>query len=133
MAELNQTFEIDYSGITQEATGLQPDDWDPPMHKFFGKKMPNGKMEKEPVYVHQEYPRMMYLLKGEKIIARVIKSDEELNNMLPDGWVKTLAEIGYIGAPSHDEHLALIGSDAAKAEVVQAVAAKRGRPRKVVA
>ena len=127
-----QPLEIDYSAISQEASGVvDVDSWDPPIHKFFGKRLPNGKMEKEPVYSHQEYPRLMYSLSGNKIIARVANSDAEVR-ALGEGWEKTPGVFGYISAPSHDEHLALIGSDAAKPEIVEAVRIKRKYERKAV-
>ena len=130
-------FEIDYGAIyqdSQEANGvLDSDAWDPPIHKFFGKRMPNGKMEKEPVYVHQEYPRLMYSQVGaNKLVARIVKSDAEVA-ALGEGWEKTPAAFGYINAPSREEHLALTGSDAAKPEVEDAVRAKRSYTRRVVA
>lgn len=116
---------IDYSEIKQPETHTAQEEWEPPTHKFFGKKLPNGKMEKEPTYYHQEYPRMMYAQNGEDIKARVVNSDEELKE-LGSGWAKTPAEFGYLGAPSFDQHLALKNKEADVAE-----APKRGRPAKV--
>ena len=117
-----QPLEIDYSGISQEATGSQDaDSWEPPIHKFFGRRQPNGKMEKEPVYVHQEYPRLMYSLAAPgKIVARIVQSAADVAD-LGEGWEKTPAAFGYISAPSHEEHLALQGAPAARPEVAAAI------------
>ena len=127
-----QPLEIDYSGISQEATGAQdPDSWEPPIHKFFGRRQASGKMEKEPVYVHQEYPRLMYSLAAPgKIIARIAHSAADVAG-LGEGWEKTPAAFGYISAPSHDEHLALQGSLTARPDVAAAV--KRGLVRRDIA
>lgn len=105
-----QNPEIDYSAVHPVEIPA-PEDWDPPRHVFFGKKLPNGKSEKEPVYVHQEYPRIMYARPDadKAIITKVVNSDAELQ-MLGDGWVKNPIALGYIGAPSQEEHLRLQGS-----------------------
>lgn len=125
--------EIDYSQIPQTEVHRSEEEWEPPTHKFFGKSLPNGKKEKEPIYVHQEYPRMVYAKTGEKISARIVNSDLEFAK-LGDGWEKTPAAFGHIGAPSFEEHLAMkqakeeeaTGSMAGNEEVK-----RRGRPAKV--
>ena len=112
---------IDYSGVPQQAGVVLDEDWEPPIHKFFGKKLGNGKTEKEPVYVHQKYPSLKYAKQGEKIVAKLVNSDEELK-ALGDGWEDTPAAFGYIGAPSFDQlqemnkPKAAIGRPKAKAE-----------------
>lgn len=116
--------EIDYSEIKQPQVISASEEWEPPVHKYFGKKMANGKTEKEPIYIHQEYPRLMYAFVDGKIKARSVDSDAE-KNALGDGWEKTPAAFGYVGAPSFEEALALKD----KAESVDAP--KRGRPAKV--
>lgn len=121
--------EIDYSEIKQPQIVSANEEWEPPVHKYFGKKLPNGKTEKEPVYTHQEYPRLMYMQADGKIKARVVASEEE-KIALGTGWEKTPAAFGYIGAPSFEEALALKD----KAAVISADAIdapKRGRPAKV--
>lgn len=119
--------EIDYSEIKQPQVVSANEEWEPPVHKYFGKKLPNGKTEKEPVYTHQEYPRLMYTQVDGKIKARVVASEEE-KIALGAGWEKTPAAFGYIGAPSFEEALAM-KDKAATAESVDAP--KRGRPAKV--
>ena len=129
---ITQPLEIDYSGISQEAVGVpDSDSWEPPIHKFFGRRQANGKMEKEPIYVHQEYPRLMYSLAAPgKIVARIAHNAADLR-ALGEGWEKTPAAFGYISAPSHDEHLALQGSPTALPDVAAAI--KRGYVRREVA
>lgn len=95
-------LEIDYSAVPVPAHVPKDDDWEPPQHKFFGRKLENGKTEKEPIYVHQEYPRLVYSLQGEKIVARMIYSDTELEK-LGDGWEKNPSAFGYISAPSWEQ------------------------------
>lgn len=99
-------LEIDYSEIPRNDAAPLQEDWEPPIHKFFGKKDARGKMEKEPVYYHQEYPRLMYAKREDRIVAREVKSDEE-RAALGDGWETTPAVFGYIGAPSFEEALKL--------------------------
>ena len=98
-------MEIDYSQI-QQTTKSTDDGWEAPPHVYFGRKLENGKREKEPVYVHQEYPRMMYSQKDGKITAKVVKSEAELN-ALGKGWEKTPAAFGYVGAPSFEQAIEL--------------------------
>ena len=47
-------LEIDYSAVPSPTVENENQEWEPPVHKYFGKKLPNGKTEREPVYVHQE-------------------------------------------------------------------------------
>lgn len=113
---------IDYSAIQSPAARQDENEWEPPVHKFFGKRLPNGKTEKEPVYVHQEYPRMMYALKGGKIQAKVVNSDAE-KDALGEGWEKNPAAFGYIGAPSFEQIQQM-------REAPTEEAPRRGRPPK---
>jgi hypothetical protein len=136
-------LEIDYSEVPQSNAPTASEEWEPPVHKFFGKKLPNGKMEKEPVYVHQEYPRLMYALRNGKITAKIVHSDVELLS-LGAGWEKNPSAFGYIGAPSFEQSLELKARAAeqqkTKEEEAQDVvdmvvetlqtAPKRGRPAK---
>lgn len=137
-------FELDYSEVKPFNQSLPAqEEWEPPIHKFFGKKLPNGKTEKEPVYVHQEYPRLMYSLRDKKIVAKLVHSDAELME-LGEGWEKTFAAFGHVSAPSYEQHLEIEARKQAALqeqvntahEVVTAFAesvqtAKRGRPAKV--
>jgi len=118
-------LEIDYSDVApQVADAPEQDEWEPPQHKYFGRKLPGGKTEKEPVYVHQEYPRLMYSMADGKIKAKLVNSDRE-RDALGEGWEKNPIAFGYIGAPSYEEHVALQAAKAAEPEP-----AKRGRPAK---
>lgn len=100
-------MKIDYSEIAIPVGAPQGEDWEPPVHKFFGKKLPNGKTEKEPVYVHQIYPAMRYGMKDGRIVARIANNERENQALLAEGFTDTPATFGYIGAPSFDEHLAI--------------------------
>jgi hypothetical protein len=137
-------FELDYSEIKTPVQSIQAqEDWEPPVHKFFGKKLPGGKTEKEPVYVHQEYPRAMYRLQDKRIVVKVVHSDIERDS-LGEGWEKSFAAFGHISAPSFEQRLAMEAIKAAelkeKQEDAQDVvdsfvetlktAPKRGRPAK---
>lgn len=149
-------LEIDYSEIPQDAVPVIQEDWEPPIHKFFGKKDARGKMEKEPIYQHQEFPRLMYAKRDDRIVAREVKSEQDLIDLKqcnPDTvWEKNPAAFGYVGAPSFEEALKLRDERAAEAqenapptvnlsELLQLAAAnggavpqepaKRGRPAKV--
>lgn len=121
--------EIDYSEIKQPQIISSNEEWEPPVHKYFGKKLPNGKTEKEPVYTHQEYPRLMYAMTDGKIKAREVNSEAE-KLALGEGWEKTPAAFGYIGAPSFEETL-MLKDKAAAIEAGIVDAPKRGRPAKV--
>lgn len=99
----NQALEIDYSDMPSTAAVAEIDEWEPPVHKYFGPKNPKtGKKIPEPVYVHQEYPRTMYALKDGKITARLVKSDAEVE-ALGAGWEKSPAKFGFISAPSYEQ------------------------------
>ena len=113
-----QPLEIDYSGMPPTAPQRQEEEWEPPVHKYFGPKDKNGKMQKEPVYVHQEYPRTFYAKQGNRIVARLVKSDEELK-ALGKGWEKSPAAFGFIGAPSYEEQQRI---NAAQEQAAQAQA-----------
>lgn len=119
--------DIDYSEIVQPAKTTEDDGWEPPVHKYFGKKLANGKMEKEPVYVHQEYPKLLYSQKNGKIVARVVKSAGE-KTALGAGWEETPAAFGYIGAPSFEQHLQM--KETEPEEIVEEVKRGPGRPKK---
>jgi hypothetical protein len=94
-------LDIDYSNIKQNDVVLD-EEWEAPVHRFFGKKLPNGKTEKEPVYVHKDFPAMMYAKVDGKITAKLINSQAELS-ALGKEWSDTPATFGVVGAPSFDE------------------------------
>jgi len=88
--------------------------WKPPRHVYFGPRDPmTGDLGEEPVYVHQEYPRLVYKLDGEKIKAAMINSAGELS-ALGEGWVKNPGELGYIGAPTLEQSFKMAEEEAAR-------------------
>lgn len=100
-----EKLEIDYSQLPSSAPVRNEDEWEPPVHKYFGpKNTQTGKKIPEPVYVHQEYPRTFYAKQGSRIVARLVRSDEELKS-LGEGWEKNPSAFGFIGAPSFEEQL----------------------------
>lgn len=79
--------------------------WETPTRKYYGKKLPDGKLEKEKPYVHQDYPAGRYAQPGgvgTPIAHKLVHSKDE-DIALGPGWEKTPAAFGYIGAPSRDE------------------------------
>lgn len=115
-------LKIDYSRIPQTEV-ITKSSYRPPRHVFFGKRDPEtGMMEEEPKYVHQEYPRMVYKREAETIIADLCHNDSDMTQFLNTGWVKSLAEVGYLSAPSFEEHLKMkgIGQATASAGAAQA-------------
>lgn len=125
---------IDYSQIAPVADVPRSEEsWDAPRKVFFGKKNERGQMEKEPVYVHQEFPRMIYKWQEEKIIANIVHNQKEKDAALADGWEVSLAEMGVITAPSHEQILEMKAREAQKALESETTepAPRVGRPRKV--
>jgi hypothetical protein len=99
-----EPLELDYSQVPAAVPTKNEEEWEPPIHKYFGPKDPKtGRKLPEPVYVHQEYPRTVYGKQGNKIVARLVRSDEELK-ALGKGWEKNPSAFGFIGAPSLEEH-----------------------------
>lgn len=98
---MNKT--LDYSEVQPESAAVgESSEWETPRHVYFGKKLPNGKTEKEPTYFYQEYPRFMYAEVNGKIKARIVKTEEERKS-LGDDWRITPADFGFIGAPSFEQ------------------------------
>jgi hypothetical protein len=123
-------IEIDYSAIPSgDTSAVAEEGWEAPAHKYFGKKLPNGKMEKEPLYVHQEFPRMMYTQKNGKVSAKIVRNQEELDS-LGDGWAKNPIAFGLITAPSFEQ---LVQAGEPVLEEVEGIQepARRDRPAKV--
>lgn len=95
-----QELSIDYSSI-QEKPVETKSTWRPPRHVFFGKRDPEtGAMEDEGSYVYQEYPRMLYFKRDDRIEATIVHSDEERDEKLKAGWAKNPSEHGFLTAPS---------------------------------
>lgn len=93
---------IDFSELQSEAGVRNDADWEAPPHRFVGKKLPNGKSEKEPVYIHQSYPAVFYGLNGNRIVAKQVNSEQD-HRQLGDEWKDSPAAFGYIGAPSFEQ------------------------------
>lgn len=114
--------DIDYSTIPTPSVNNAEANWEPPIHKFFGKRLPNGRMEPEPQYRYEAFPSFRYKQVNGSIQARVVRSQAEAQ-ALGEGWTDTPAEFGYVGAPTFEE------ARAAKMEEVEE-APRRGRPPK---
>lgn len=100
-------IEIDYSRVpSQNAPPPADEGWEAPQHKYFGRRLPNGKMEKEPVYAHQEFPRVMYGMENGRLSAAVVNSEHE-SAALGAGWEKNPAAFGLITCPSHEQAVAM--------------------------
>jgi hypothetical protein len=99
------TIEIDYSEISQPASEVLQEDWEPPVHKYFGKKDSKGKMEKEPIYSYVEFPRILYGMREGKIFARVVNNTGEKEALMEKGFVLNPIEFGLITAPSFEQRL----------------------------
>lgn len=98
-----QELSIDYSNI-QEKPVEYKSTWKSPRHVFFGKRDPEtGQMEDEQTYVYQEYPRMLYFKREDRIEAAIVNTDEERDEKLAKGWVKNPAEHGFLTAPSFQQ------------------------------
>lgn len=123
---------IDYSSVQTPAIPASQADWEPPVHKYFGPKLPNGRMAPEPLYSYKPFPAFRYRKNGEQIEARLVTSEHELRSM-GDGWADSPAEFGFVGAPTFDEEREMKRkqAEAAMAEAVEMDAApRRGRPPK---
>ena len=105
--------ELDYSAIPTPSSNID-DGWEAPRHVFFGKKLPDGKLEKEPTYKFQAYPAVVYAQPGgagTRIVTKLLNSEAD-RALLGPGWENNPAKFGYIGAPSFEDHLRLTGSPA---------------------
>lgn len=92
---------IDLSALPEPVVENQIS-WDPPKHTYFGKRLPDGKMTKEPVYTHQEYPRVVYTQDGpNELRAHYVESDEQLEAI--EGWRANPGEFGVFTAPSQEQ------------------------------
>lgn len=121
-------MEIDYSEIPQTPSTAKKESWRAPRHVFFGKKDPEtGDMEVEPVYVHQELPRLIYKPHAteQKLVAKLVYTQPELDKLLDEGWGKNPGEFGVITSPSFEQIL-----EAKQKEEEAPEAARRGRPPK---
>lgn len=127
--------EIDYSGVTPPPPTTESD-WEPPPHVYYGKRLPNGKSEKEPVYTYQEYPRMLYGRIEGRIRAKVVTNAEEKKKYLDAGYGLGPADFGIETLPGPDLQnerriAAEVLAPEIETETVQIVKRKAGRPKKV--
>ena len=115
---------LDFSDLVAPPTGTAEADYEPPRHVFFGKKDPGtGKMAKEPVYVHQSFPKMLYKLEAGRIRVTLVDSDRAYKVHQKDGWADSPEEFGYIGAPSQEQILDAKEAAFAAAEAAQGATA----------
>lgn len=125
--------EIDYSSIVPATPNLIEDSWEAPKHVYFGKKLPNGKMEKEPVYVHQSLPAMMYGWFENRVRAAIANTRAELDDLIAAGYKDTPAAFGIITAPDAEEvarrKIAKEADPELATETVEIVKRKPGRPK----
>ena len=105
---------IDESAVPPPALAPSGDDWETPPRKYFGKKMPNGKLEPEKPYVFIPYPAARYSQPGGEgtPISKVLVQNEAEDKALGPGWSNTPATFGFIGAPSRDQILRMTKSPA---------------------
>lgn len=114
---------IDYSALQSTDVSQSQQEWEPPQHKFFGRRLPNGRMEPEPVYRYQPFPAFRYCKVGENIQARLVTSEAEARTLGAE-WKDSPAEFGFVGAPTHEQ------ARAAKLAEVEPESPRRGRPPK---
>jgi hypothetical protein len=75
-------------------------------HVYAGPKDPlTGEMIEEPVYVHVDYPRMLYHpdYDGWPASGKMFETAEGVAEALADGWVKTPVDKGIVTAPSREQ------------------------------
>lgn len=102
---------IDYSALPgPDMAG--PAEWETPPRKYFGPKLPNGKLAPEKPYIYQPYPSVRYAQPGgagTRIVTKMVHNKEE-DAALGSSWKHAAADFGFIGAPSVEQHLKLTGS-----------------------
>jgi hypothetical protein len=69
--------------------------------------------------VPQEYPRFVYAEKNNRVVAKIVHSDAELQS-LGAGWEKTPAAFGVITAPSFEQLQKMKKEEEAQAEDIDA-------------
>lgn len=96
---------IDFTDLPAPAPSNAEADYEPPRHVFFGRRDERGRMEKEPVYRHQSFPKMMYGAGPAGPRAMLIRDDREFKAAVKEGWHETPEALGLITAPSRDQIL----------------------------
>ena len=135
MSDIQFDPNIDYGAVTPEVP-LIDQGWEAPEPVFFGKKLPNGKIErKAPAYAYQEYPRMLYGVVEGRVRAIVVNNDADRDAKLAEGWVKGPGELGIITCPSYEQAQEMKRAKEAAEPVletatVEIVKRKPGRPPK---
>ncbi len=112
---------IDYSAVPGPELATT-DEWETPPRKYFGPKLPNGKLAPEKPYIYQPYPSVRYAQPGgvgTRIVTKMVNSKEE-DEKLGSAWKHSAAAFGFIGAPSAEEALRLSGSPVASMMAEQA-------------
>lgn len=109
MADPRLPIEIDYSDAFPALTEADAANanWEPPPHVYYGKRMANGKSEKEPQYVYQEFPRMLYKPKPDGMLrAKVVNDAAAKNLLLNDGWGLGPSDFGLETCPGRPDVIA---------------------------
>lgn len=118
--------DIDYSAIPTQTTSQSQQEWEPPRHVYFGKRLPNGRQEPEPQYKYQAWPSMMYRQRADGTIeARLVNSQAEAN-----GWEDSPAKFGFVTAPTFEEVLERRRAEELAKMEAAVEAPRRGRPPK---
>ena len=96
---------IDFSEIQQTIPqNPNAEQWEPPRHVVYGKRdQATGKMEQEPRYQYQPYPKMLFAKVGEKLKAIVVQSEDEAAAKKAEGYEESPAAFGYVTAPTFEE------------------------------
>lgn len=100
-------------------------------HVYQGPKDPNtGEMLEEPVYVHQDLPRMLYHPEypGFPRDGKVFETEEAVAEALADGWFKSPGDAGVITEPSREQSEAIkLAEIKAKSDAAKASASKKAK------
>ncbi len=139
---MNKPIEIDHSESLSDVAHINPNEenWEPPPHVFYGKRLANGKSEKLPPYTYQEYPRMLWKLEDNRLRTRVVGNDADKMALLNSGWGLSPADFGVETCPSRawrakETYVPVVTAEApveAEVETIDAPKPKNkgGRPRK---
>jgi hypothetical protein len=99
---------LDTSQLPVPETATQAEStYEPPRRVYFGPRDSNGRQKPEPVYKHIEFPKALYS-KGpnDTVVVREVLSAEEQDKLGPN-WYEDPREVGYIGAPTREQELAM--------------------------
>jgi hypothetical protein len=125
--------EIDYAAVIPTLPAEQ-EEWEAPKHVYFGKKLPSGKMEKEPVYVHQEFPLMLYGVSDGRVRALIVHNEAEREAKMAEGYARNPAAFGVVTCPTLQEVIAAKREKEATDPVLETatveILKRPGRPRK---